>query len=69
MHNCSPVVEVHGVRLADDTPNEGGEGKESGGKSELHYAIEGSVFAEELREEEERSSWLDVVPSREVRTI
>ena len=65
----SPVVEVHGVRLADDTSNEGGEGEKSSGESKLHCAIEENGSAKEVREGGERTSRLVVVPSLEVRDI
>ena len=33
---CSPVVEMHGVRLADHASDKGSEGDGSGGERELH---------------------------------
>ena len=34
--DCSLVVEVHGVRLADDGADKRGEGDSDGGERELH---------------------------------
>ena len=46
----SPVVEVHGVRLADDGRDESSEGDDGGGENELHsrneiYFVEGVVLS------------------------
>ncbi len=68
--HCSPVVEVHGVRLADDGADESGEGNSNSGEIELHSEGERRTSPRRMMSLELGvSRWLDALPSSQARSI